>query len=96
MTMKYVAAAVLGLACISAAEAPENYSVYAGPQVTADPIILDVYDQALVKCTAEASTPPRGTTFTSSLYYNAALRSCLSRHGFIDNGAHAYPTNRLF
>jgi hypothetical protein len=96
MNLKYVAAAVLGLACVSAAEAPENYSIYAGPTVVSDPVILDIYDRALVKCTAEASTPTRGTEFTTSLYYNAALRACLSRRGFIDRGAYAYPTNRLF
>lgn len=96
MNVKYVAAAVLGLACVSAAEAPENYSVYGGPAVVSHPIILNVYDNALAKCTAEATTPPRGTEFTGSYYYNAALRACLSRHGFIDNGAFAYPTNSLF
>lgn len=96
MNLTYVAAAVLGLACVSAAEAPRNYAIYAGPPVVNDPVILDIYDRALVKCTAEASTPSRGTEFTTSLYYNAALRSCLSRQGFIDRGADAYPTNSLF
>lgn len=96
MNLKYLAAAVLGLACVSAAEAPQNYSIYAGPPVTSDPVILDIYDQAMVRCTAEASTPPRGTAYASSYYYNAALRACLSRQGFIDNGAYAYPTNSLF
>ncbi|MES5096698.1 hypothetical protein ABUK73_00560 [Agrobacterium sp. BA1120] len=96
MNIKYVAAAILGLACVSAAESPKNYSVYAGPDVTSDPIILDVYDRALSNCSAEASSPPRGTAYTTSYYYNAALRACLSRHGFIDKGAFAFPTNSLF
>lgn len=96
MNLKYVTAALLGLACVSAAEAPQNYRVYAGPLVASDPVILDIYDRALVKCSAEASTPPRGTEFTTSYYYNAALRSCLSRQGFIDTGADAFPANTLF
>ncbi|NTF07267.1 hypothetical protein G6L37_14055 [Agrobacterium rubi] len=96
MNIKYVAAAILGLACVSAAESPQNYSVYAGPDVTSDPILVQVYDRALATCTAEASTPPRGTGYNTSLYYNAALRACLSRHGFVDRGQNAYPTNSLF
>lgn len=96
MNVKMIAAAILGLACVSAAEAPSNYSVYAGPQVTSDPIILSVFDRAVATCSVEASTPPRGTSFTQSRYYNAAMRACLSRHGFIDNGAYAHPTNGIF
>lgn len=96
MKIRYLAAAVLGLACVSAAESPKNYSVYAGPDVVSDPILVDVYDRAVMKCSAEAATPPRGTPYTTSYYYNAALRSCLSRHGFTDKGAFAYPANTLF
>ncbi|WP_320202343.1 hypothetical protein [Agrobacterium rosae] len=96
MNIKYIAAAILGLACVSAAEAPQNYRVYAGPDVTSDPIILEVYDRALANCTYEASTPTRGTVYTASYIYNAALRACLSRHGFSDRGSNAYPTNSLF
>lgn len=96
MTIKYVAAAILGLACISAAEAPQNYRLYSGPDVTSDPVILSVYDRALDKCTVEASTPPRGTVYHASYYYNAALRACLYRQGFVDRGADAFPTNSLF
>lgn len=96
MKIRYVAAAILALACVSAAESPRNYSVYAGPDVESDPVILDVYDRVVVKCSTEASVPPRGTEYTASYYYNAALRACLSRHGFIDKGAFAYPSNSLF
>lgn len=96
MNIRYVAAAILGLACVSAAESPRNYSVYAGPDVESDPIILDVYDQVVMKCSSEASVPPRGTPETTSYYYNAALRACLSRHGFTDKGAFAYPATSLF
>jgi hypothetical protein len=96
MNVKHLGAAVVALACVSAAEAPKNYSVYGGPAVDSDPVILNVFDHALARCNVEASVPPRGTTFTNSYYHNAALRACLSRHGFIDNGAYAYPANSLF
>lgn len=96
MNIKYVAAAILGLACVSAAEAPQNYRVYAGPDVTSDPVILQVYDHAVANCTYEASTPQRGTLDATPYIYNAALRACLSRHGFSDRGSNAYPTNSVF
>lgn len=96
MNIRYVAAAILGLACVSAAESPRNYSVYGGPDVESDPVLLDVYDKAVMTCSHEASIPPRGTPYTASYYYNAALRACLSRHGFTDKGAFAYPSNSLF
>ena len=96
MNFKYIAAALLGLACVSAAEAPQNYRVYAGPDVTSDPIILDIFDRAVMKCTAEASTPPRGAAYTTSTYHTVAVRACLSRQGFVDRGGYAYPYTRLF
>ena len=96
MTIKYITAAIVALGCISAAEAPSNYSVYAGPPVTSDPVILDVFDRAVAKCSVEASIPLRGTPEYGSSYHTTALRACLSRHGFIDNGAYAFPTNSPF
>lgn len=96
MNLNHIAAALLGLACVSAAEAPQNYRVYAGPDVTSHPIILDSFDRAVMKCTAEASTPPRGTAYTTSTYHTVAVRACLSRQGFIDRRGHAYPYTSLF
>ena len=96
MNIKHIAAAIFGLACVSAAEAPQNYRVYGGPDVTSDPIILEVYDRALTYCTYEASMPQYGAMEATPYIYNAALRACLSRHGFSDRGSNAYPTNSLF
>lgn len=90
------AAAVAGLACISAAEAPSNYQTYGGVRADADPLLLHTYNVALNHCTGEASTPPRGTPYPTSLYYNAALRACLYRRGFTDRGSQAYPATLVF
>lgn len=94
--MRYFCVAALSLALVSAAESPANYRVYGGQDVQSDPLIIETYNRVLAKCIPEAGTPPRGNANTQTLHYNAALRGCLYRHGFIDRGAYAYPTNRLF
>lgn len=86
----------LSLACISAAESPSNFRTYGGYPVERDPILLSAYDNALSRCVPEAMTPPRGTSDTGSLHYNAALRSCLYRQGYVDQGAYAYPATLVF
>ncbi len=42
-------------------------------------------------CMIEAATPPRGILRTDNFYYGAALRACLYRQGFSDDGSHVYP-----
>jgi hypothetical protein len=88
-------AVALSLGCISAAEAPSNYQTYSGIRVDSDPILVQRYDRALSYCQPEAMSY-RGSPDTHSMIYNVALRSCLSRHNFIDRGLYAYPANRLF
>ncbi|NLS06789.1 hypothetical protein HGP14_26115 [Rhizobium sp. P32RR-XVIII] len=97
--MRYLAAlgVALSLGCISAAESPSNYETYFGQvRVDSDPVVLAHYNRALPYCQYEASSWWRGSPYPYSLYYNAALRSCLSRRGFIDRGAYAYPAYRYY
>jgi hypothetical protein len=96
MKMKLALGLALSLACISAAESPSNYRTYEGRPVEGDPVLLSLYARVLDKCAWEARTPPRGTVRTDSLHYNAALRSCLYRQGFLDRGTYAYPATLLF
>lgn len=95
--MKYLACfgVVLSLACVSAAESPSNYQVRGGVRVDSDPLLLRKYDSALQRCQPEA-LGKRGSPDTSSLIYNAALRSCLYRHSFTDRGSYAYPATNIF
>jgi hypothetical protein len=90
------AAIILSLAFISAAEAPSNFRTYGGSRIESDPILAAAYDNALSRCVPEAMTPPRGTPEVSSLHYNAALRSCLYRQGYVDRGTWAYPATLIF
>jgi hypothetical protein len=97
--MKYVAALgiALSLGCISAAEAPWNYQTYHEQiRVNSDPVVLAHYYRVLPYCQYEASSWWRGSPNSYSLYYIAALRSCLSRRGFIDRGAYAYPAYHYY
>ncbi|RWX75630.1 hypothetical protein EPK99_18210 [Neorhizobium lilium] len=96
MKLKLMIGAALSLACISAAEAPSNYRTYGGSSLDRDPVLLSAYDNALSRCVPEAMTPPRGTPHTNSLHYNAALRSCLYRQGYVDRGVSAYPATLVF
>jgi hypothetical protein len=86
----------LSLACISAAEAPANYQTYSGLRIEGNVTVQASYRSALRTCIPEAATPPQGDPNSHSLRYNAALRACLYRYGFIDRGQHAYPANMIF
>ncbi len=96
MKIKLALGLTLSLACISAAESPSNYRSFGGQSVEDDPVLLSVYSRAVDTCAWEAQTPPRGTPRTDSLHYNAALRACLYRQGFLDRGIHAYPATQIF
>lgn len=89
-------ALALSLACISAAEAPANYRTYGGARIEENSVLLAHYDRAVQKCSAEASTPPRGNLDPTTLHYNAALRACLYRQGYFDRGAYSYPATLIF
>jgi hypothetical protein len=96
MSAKTIASLVACIACISAAEAPSNYQTFHGIPVDSNSTDLTRFEIALARCIPEASSWPRGTPDPRSLYYNAALRNCLYRQGFIDRGSYAYPANNLF
>jgi hypothetical protein len=96
MKVKLALGLALSLACISAAESPSNFQTISGGPVEGDSIALAAYDNALARCLPEAQTPPLGSQQATSLRYNAALRACLYRQGFIDRGAHAYPATLYF
>jgi hypothetical protein len=96
MKIKLALGLAFSLACISAAESPSNYQTYKGFRLENDPVLLAAYDSALRRCVPEAETPPRGTPEVTSLHYNAALRACLYRHGFVDRGISAYPATLVF
>ncbi|PDT01939.1 hypothetical protein CO666_22735 [Rhizobium chutanense] len=96
MRLMAVVGVTLGLGCISAAESPSNYQSYSGVRVDTDPVLLARYDKALRWCGPEAGSWQRGSQDSRSLRYNAALRSCLSRHSFIDRGVYAYPIPEVY
>lgn len=97
MRLMAVVGLVLSVGCISAAEAPSNYQSYhGGIRVDTDPVLLARYDKALQRCVPEASSWHRGSPDSQSLQYNTALRSCLSRHSFLDRGVHAYPIPKVY
>lgn len=97
MNVKYAIAALLSLACVSAAESPVNYRTYhGGIRVDSDPILLKAYQKALARCVPEASTPPRGNPNMHGLDYNSSLRNCLYRQGYLDRGVYSYPNRDLF
>ena len=97
MRLMAVVGLVLSVGCISAAEAPSNYQSYhGGVRVDTDPVLLARYDKALQRCVPEARSLRRGSPDPQSLHYNAALRSCLSRHSFLDRGVYAYPIPKVY
>ncbi|TDK38764.1 hypothetical protein E2F50_01015 [Rhizobium deserti] len=96
MKAKVVVGMALSLACISAAESPSNYQTYSGLRIAGDPVIEARYHSALRTCIPESATPPHGDLNNHSLRYNAALRACLYRYGFVDRGQYAYPANVIF
>lgn len=96
MNVKLAFGLALSLACLSAAEAPSNYQTFGGRQIEGDSLALAAYDNALARCLPEAETPPLGSAQRTSLRFNAALRACLYRQGYIDRGARAYPATLYF
>jgi hypothetical protein len=82
------------LACISAAEPPQQWQTYGGVRVDSDQRLLTRYDRTYRHCVPEAIR--RGSTDTNSLLYVAALRSCMYRYAITDRGAYAYPANAPF
>ncbi|MBY5587919.1 hypothetical protein HFO49_10575 [Rhizobium leguminosarum] len=96
MRLIAVVGVALGLGCISAAESPSNYQSYSGIRVDSDPALLARYDKALQRCVPEAASWQRSSTDPHSLYYNAALRSCLYRYSFVDRGVYAYPIPQVY
>lgn len=96
MRLMAVVGVALSLGCISAAESPSNYQSYSGIRVDTDPVLLARYDKSLRWCVPEASSWRRGSPDPQSLHYNAALRNCLYRHGFVDRGVYAYPIPEVY
>ncbi|ULR46203.1 hypothetical protein [Rhizobium sp. K102] len=96
MRLMAVVGVALGLGCISAAESPSNYQSYRGVRVDTDPVLLTRYDKALRWCVPEAGSWQRGSPDPQSLHYNAALRNCLYRRGFVDRGVYAYPIPKVY
>ncbi|NLR99602.1 hypothetical protein HGP17_22505 [Rhizobium sp. P38BS-XIX] len=96
MRMMFALGAILSLACVSAGEAPSNYQTFHGARADSDPVILAKYDRALNHCEPEAYSWHRGSPDPNSTMYWLALRACLYRQGFIDEGAYAYPTTAVF
>ncbi|WP_085778031.1 hypothetical protein [Rhizobium sp. NXC14] len=96
MRLMAVVGLVLSFGCISAAESPSNYQSYSGIRVDTDPVLLARYDKALQRCVPEAGSRQRGSPDQRSLDYNAALRNCLYRRGFVDRGVYAYPIPEVY
>ncbi|WP_434713017.1 hypothetical protein NMA58_08565 [Rhizobium sp. YTUHZ045] len=97
MRLMAVVGLVFSFGCISAAESPSNYQSYSGVQVdNTDPVLLSRYDKALQWCVPEAGSWRRGSPDPQSLHYNAALRNCLYRRGFVDRGVYAYPIPKIY
>ena len=82
------------LACISAAEPPQQWQTYGGVRVDSDQRLLQRYDRTFRYCAPEAVR--RGSTNTNSLLYVTALRGCMYRFGITDRGAYAYSANAPF
>jgi hypothetical protein len=82
------------LACISAAEAPSQWQTYSGVRVDSNPTVQISFDRIYPYCEQEAVR--RGSPDAYSLWHVTALRNCMYRHGIVDRGAYAYPTNALF
>jgi hypothetical protein len=85
---------VASLACISAAEPPQQWQTYGGVRVDSDQRLLERYDRTYRYCAPEAIR--RGSTDTNSLLYVTALRGCMYRFGITDRGAYAYSANAPF
>lgn len=96
MRLMAVVGVALSLGFISAAESPSNYQSYSGIRVDTDPVLLARYDKALRWFAPEAGSWRRGSPDPQSLLYNAALRNCLSRRGFVDRGVYAYPIPHVY
>ena len=96
MRLMAVVGVALSLGCISAAESPSHYRSDSGGLVDTDPVLLARYDTALRWCVPEDGSWQRGSPDPQSMNYNAALRSCLYRHGFVDRGVYAYPIPKVY
>ena len=90
--MKPILIAVSLLAVSASAQTSHSASItYGAVEITAGSDVDIRRQVAEQDCAFEAATPPRGTARTHGLYHAAALRACLYRKGFFDEGLQAYP-----
>jgi hypothetical protein len=86
-----ISALLAALSLISPSGAMAATLAYGSVGITPGSDIELRYMKVREACSVEAETPPRGSSDVGGFYYGAALRACLYRQGFSDQGEYAYP-----